>query len=166
MRRPGHGPAAPFWHRRRPCRWSRSSRAAEALGRSREASNGRLDSKPFPANQLGSDTDLLSQACNGGVEFFNLATSILNTLVPAVGRLSIGFAETDAVLKAIDGPFGEHLADQFAKVGLVPVTPLWSNGFRQITSSTRDIVAPSDLAGFKIRVPPAWRRWHPSCSPS
>ncbi len=132
-------------------------RAAEALARIREASNGRLDIKLFPANQLGSDTDLLSQVRNGGVEFFNLATSILNTLVPAAGILSIGFAFADdnTVLKAIDGPLGTYVAEQIAKAGLVSVTPLWSNGFRQITSSTRDIIAPNDLKGFKIRVPPA-----------
>ncbi len=132
-------------------------RAGEALARIREASNGRLDMKLFPANQLGSDTDLLSQVRNGGVEFFNLATSILNTLVPAAGILSIGFAFADdnAVLKAVDGPLGKYVAEQIAKAGLVSVTPLWSNGFRQVTSSTRDIVAPGDLRGFKIRVPPA-----------
>ena len=35
------------------------------------------------------------------------------------------------------------------------VTPLWNNGFRQITSSTREILTPDDLKGFKMRVPPA-----------
>ncbi len=59
------------------------------------------------------------------------------------------------VWKAVDGPLGKYIADQIAKVGLVSVAPLWSNGFRQITSSTRDIIAPADLKGFKIRVPPA-----------
>ena len=48
-------------------------------------SGGRLEMNLFPANQLGSDTDLISQVRNGGVEFLNIATSILNTLVPAVG---------------------------------------------------------------------------------
>ncbi len=132
-------------------------RAGEALARIRDASQGRLDMKLFPANQLGSDTDLLSQVRNGGVEFFNLATSILNTLVPAAGLLSIGFAfaDDDAVWKSADGPLGRYLADQIAKTGLVSVAPVWSNGFRQITSSTRDIVVPADLKGFKLRVPPA-----------
>ena len=132
-------------------------RAAEALTRIRDASGGRLDMKLFPANQLGSDTDLLSQVRNGGVEFFNLATSILNTLVPAAGLLSIGFAfpDYDAVWKATDGALGQYVAAQIAKVGLVSVTPLWNNGFRQLTSSTREIVAPADLKGFKMRVPPA-----------
>ena len=132
-------------------------RAAEALERIRTASNGRLDMKLFPANQLGSDTDLLSQVRNGGVEFFNLATSILNTLVPAAGLVNIGFAfkDYDEVWKAADGALGQYIAAQIAKVGLVSVTPLWNNGFRQITSSTRDILTPDDLKGFKMRVPPA-----------
>ena len=132
-------------------------RAGEALNRIREASNGRLDIKLFPANQLGSDTDLLSQVRNGGVEFFNLATSILNTLVPAAGLVNIGFAFTsyDEVWKAADGALGQYIAARTAKVGLVSVTNLWDNGFRQITSSTRDILKPDDLKGFKIRVPPA-----------
>lgn len=132
-------------------------RAGEALDRIREASNGRLDIKLFPANQLGSDTDLLSQVRNGGVEFFNLATSILNTLVPAAGLVNIGFAfkDYDDVWKAVDGALGQYIAAQIAKVGLVSVTPLWNNGFRQITSSTREILTPDDLKGFKMRVPPA-----------
>ena len=132
-------------------------RAAEALARIRDASGGRLDMKLFPANQLGSDTDLLSQVRNGGVEFFNLATSILNTLVPAAGLFSIGFSfpDYDAVWKATDGALGVYLAAQITKVGLVSVTPLWNNGFRQLTSSTREIVTPADLRGFKMRVPAA-----------
>lgn len=134
-----------------------NTRAGEALDRIREASNGRLDMKLFPANQLGSDTDLLSQVRNGGVEFFNLATSILNTLVPAAGLVNIGFAfkDYDDVWKAVDGQLGQYIAGQISKVGLVSVTPLWNNGFRQITSSTREILTPDDLKGFKMRVPPA-----------
>jgi len=35
-----------------------NARAQEAIERIREATNGRLEIKLFPANQLGSDTDL------------------------------------------------------------------------------------------------------------
>lgn len=132
-------------------------RAGEALARIRDASGGRLEIKLFPANQLGSDTDLISQVRNGGVEFLNISTSILNTLVAAVGIVNIGFAfpDYDAVWRAVDGELGQYVAGQIAKVGLVSVTNLWDNGFRQVTSSTRDILTPADLKGFKIRVPPA-----------
>lgn len=54
-----------------------NTRARQAVDRIREASQGRVEIRLFPANQLGSDTDLLSQLRSGGVEFFNLSTSIL-----------------------------------------------------------------------------------------
>src|SRR3954462_12191598 len=56
-----------------------NQRAREAIDRIRQAPDGRLQIRLFPANQLGSDTDLLSQVRSGGVEFFNLSSSILAT---------------------------------------------------------------------------------------
>jgi TRAP-type transport system periplasmic protein len=132
-------------------------RAAEALNRIREATGGKLDIKLFPANQLGSDTDLLSQVRGGSVEFFNLSTSILSTFVPVTGILNTGFAFTDydAVWKAMDGDLGTYVRAQIAKTPIMTVSRVWDNGFRQITSSLREIRTPNDLKGFKIRVPPA-----------
>lgn len=132
-------------------------RAQEAADRIREATKGRMDIKIFPANQLGSDTDLLAQVRSGGVEFFNLSTSILATLVPVAGIVNTGFAFPDyaTVWKAMDGQLGTYIRDQIGKAGLVAPMKLWDNGFRQITSSTREIKTPEDLKGFKIRVPPA-----------
>src|SRR4051812_35448855 len=132
-------------------------RAQEALDRIREATNGRLEIKLFPANQLGSDTDLLAQVRNGSVEFFNLSTSILSTFVPAATLPNTGFAfkDYDAVWKAMDGGLGEYVREQISKTPIMPVGKIWDNGFRHITSSTREIRTPEDLKGFKIRVPPA-----------
>src|SRR5690348_13366803 len=70
-------------------------RAQEAIDRIREATSGRLDIKLFPANQLGSDTDLLTQVRNGSVEFFNLSSSILATFAPIAGIVNTGFAFPD-----------------------------------------------------------------------
>src|SRR5437763_4676353 len=81
-----------------------NKRAQEAIDRIRNATGGRLDIKLFPANQLGSDTDLLSQVRSGGVEFFNQASVVLSTLVPAAGIINTGFAFHDynEVWKAMD----------------------------------------------------------------
>ena len=132
-------------------------RAQEALDRIREATNGRLEIKLFPANQLGSDTDLLAQVRNGSVEFFNLATSILATFVPAASLPNTGFAfkDYDAVWSAMDGGLGTYVRSEIARTPILTVSKVWDNGFRQITSSTREIRTPEDLKGFKIRVPPA-----------
>jgi tripartite ATP-independent transporter DctP family solute receptor len=134
-----------------------NTRARQALDRIREASQGRLEIRLFPANQLGSDTDLLSQLRSGGVEFFNLSTSILATFVAAAGIPNTGFAFADynAVWRAMDGALGDYIRAQITERGIVPVSKIQDNGFRQITTSTRPITKPEDLRGLKIRVPPA-----------
>jgi len=134
-----------------------NTRAQEAIGRIREATGGRLDMKLFPANQLGSDTDLLSQVRSGAVEFFNLSASILATFVPVAGIVNTGFAfkDYDAVWASMDGELGNYVRAQIAKTPIQTVAKIWDNGFRQITSSTREIRTPDDLKNFKIRVPPA-----------
>src|ERR1700755_1566888 len=132
-------------------------RAQEALARIREATSGRVDIKLFPANQLGSDTDLLTQVRNGSVEFFNLSSLILATLVPISGSNRAGFAfkNYDEVWGAMDGQLGDHIRSEIAKTPIFTVSKIWDNGFRHVTSSTREIRAPADLKGFKLRVPPA-----------
>ena len=132
-------------------------RAKEALDRIRQATSGRVDIKLFPANQLGSDTDLLTQVRNGSVDFFNLSSLILATFVPVSGITSVGFAfkNYDEVWKAMDGDLGSYIRAEIAKTPIFTVSKIWDNGFRQVTSSGREIKSPADLKGFKIRVPPA-----------
>jgi tripartite ATP-independent transporter DctP family solute receptor len=132
-------------------------RAKEALDRIREATSGRVNIKLFPANQLGSDTDLLGQVRNGSVEFFNLSSLILATFVPLSGITSVGFAfkSYDDVWKAMDGDLGNHIRAEIAKTPIFTVSKIWDNGFRHITSSTREIKTADDLKSFKMRVPPA-----------
>lgn len=134
-----------------------NKRAQEAINRIRNATNGRLDIKLFPANQLGSDTDLLSQVRSGGVEFFNQASVVLSTLVPAAGIVNTGFAFHDynEVWKAMDGPLGTYVRAQIEKVGLLTMSKPWDNGFRNVTTSTKAVKAPDDLKGLKMRVPAA-----------
>jgi len=122
--------------------------------------NGRVEIQIFPSNQLGSDTDMLSQLRSGGIEFFTLSGLILSTLVPVASINGIGFAFPDypSVWKAMDGDLGQYVRNQIAKANLVAMEKIWDNGFRQTTSSTKPIQGPEDLKGFKIRVPvsPLW----------
>lgn len=135
-------------------------RAQEMAAAIKAETNGRFDLQIFPSNQLGSDTDTLSQLRSGGVEFFTLSGLILSTLVPAASINGVGFAFPDyaSVWKAMDGDLGAYVRQQIAKVNLVVLDKIWDNGFRQTTSSTKAIAAPDDLRGFKIRVPvsPLW----------
>jgi tripartite ATP-independent transporter DctP family solute receptor len=135
-------------------------RAKEMVDAIRDETRGRVDIQIFPNNQLGSDTDTLSQLRSGGVEFFTLSGLILSTLVPAASITGIAFAFTDynKVWAALDGELGAYVRAQTLKANIVAMERIWDNGFRQITSSTRPIVTADDLKGFKIRVPvsPLW----------
>jgi tripartite ATP-independent transporter DctP family solute receptor len=135
-------------------------RQQEAAERIKKATNGTVDIQVFPNNQLGSDTDMLSQLRTGAIDFFTLSGLILSTLVPVAAINGVGFAfkDYDTVWTAMDGKLGAHVRGEIDKRGLVAMDRIWDNGFRQITSSTRPIKAPEDLKGFKIRVPvsPLW----------
>src|SRR5690349_4629592 len=135
-------------------------RAKEMAAAIKADTKGRFDLQIFPNNQLGSDTDMLSQIRSGGVEFFTLSGLILATLVPAASINGIGFAfpDYDTVWKAMDGDLGAYVRGEINKAGLEVMEKCWDNGFRQTTSSTKPINGPEDLKGFKIRVPvsPLW----------
>jgi TRAP-type transport system periplasmic protein len=135
-------------------------RQGEAVARIKAATNGAVDIQVFPNNQLGSDTDMLSQLRSGAIDFFTLSGLILSTLVPVASINGIGFAfkDYDTVWKAMDGKLGAYVRGEIDKRGLVAMDKMWDNGFRQITSSTKPIKTPEDLKGFKIRVPvsPLW----------
>jgi tripartite ATP-independent transporter DctP family solute receptor len=132
-------------------------RAQEAADRIVNATSGRVEIKIFPNSQLGSDTDTLSQLRAGAVEFFTLSGLILSTLVPVAAINGVGFAFKDyaQVWQAMDGPLGAMVRAEITKRGLIPFEKIWDNGYRQMTSSSKPIKGPEDLAGFKMRVPPS-----------
>lgn len=135
-------------------------RQREAAERIRQSTGGQVDIQIFPNNELGSDTDMLSQLRSGAIDYFTLSGLILSTLVPPASINGIGFAfkDYDTVWKTMDGALGAYVRGEVAKRGLVAMEKMWDNGYRQITSSTRVIRTPDDLRGFKIRVPvsPLW----------
>jgi TRAP-type transport system periplasmic protein len=132
-------------------------RTVEAMEAIRKESGGKIDIQVFPNNQLGGDTDMLSQLRSGAIEFFTLSPLILSTLVPNASITGIGFAWSgyDKVWPAMDGELGASVRAQIQKAGLYAFEKQYDNGFRQITSSTKPINGPDDLKGFKIRVPPS-----------
>jgi len=135
-------------------------RLREAIDAIAAETDGRVVVSLFPNNQLGSDSDMISQLRSGALELATMPGAVLSTLIPASSLPSLGFAFTsyDKVWAAIDGEVGNHIRRVIAKANLVPFDAMWDNGFRQITSSTRPIRTPEDLKGLKLRVPvvPLW----------
>ena len=132
-------------------------RATEAAAAIKAESKGRFQIDIFPNNQLGNDTDTLSQLRSGGVEFFSMSGLILSTLVPAasINNMSFAFPDYATVWNTMDGDLGAYVRKQIAAANLVAMDKMWDNGFRQTTTSTKPIVTPADFKGMKLRVPPS-----------
>ena len=135
-------------------------RLKEAIGLIATESGGRVVIELFPNNQLGSDSDMMSQIRSGALEMATFPGVVMSTLIPVTAITGVGFAFSgyDKVWAAMDGGLGNHIRGAIEKANLVPLSTVWDNGFRQITSGTKPIRTPEDLKNFKIRVPvvPLW----------
>jgi TRAP-type transport system periplasmic protein len=143
-----------------PATHSVNVRLKEAIEAITAETKGAIEINLFPNNQLGSDTDMMTQLRSGALELATMPGTVMSTLVPTASLTGVGFAFTsyDKVWAAMDGEVGQFIRGNMEKVGLVPFDAVWDNGFRQITTSTRAINTPDDLKNFKIRVPvvPLW----------
>ncbi|MGA2127661.1 MAG: TRAP transporter substrate-binding protein [Xanthobacteraceae bacterium] len=143
-----------------PATHSVNVRLKEAVDAITAETAGQVAISLFPNNQLGSDTDMITQLRSGALELATMPGTVMSTLIPIASLTGVGFAFTsyDKVWAAMDGDVGSLIRRSIEKVGLIPFESVWDNGFRQITSSTHPIKTPEDLANFKIRVPvvPLW----------
>jgi TRAP-type transport system periplasmic protein len=148
------------WANNIPLTHPSNVRVKEAADAIRAASGGKVDIQIFPNNQLGGDTDMLSQVRSGAIDIFPLSGLILQTLVPLAGINGLAFAFKDyaTVWQAMDGELGAFIRTAIGKTGLHTFDRILDNGFRNITTSTKPINSAADLQGFKIRVPvsPLW----------
>ena len=143
-----------------PVSHSVNVRLKEAVDAISAETKGRVAIQVFPNNQLGNDSDMMSQVRSGALELATFPGTVMSTLVPVTSITGVGFAFSsyDKVWAAMDGAIGDHIRRAIAKTSLVPFERVWDNGFRQITTSTKPIRTPDDLKNFKIRVPlvPLW----------
>src|ERR1700722_5711773 len=143
-----------------PATHSVNVRLREAIEAVTAETKGQVAINLFPNNQLGSDTDMMTQLRSGALELATMPGTVMSTLIPTASLTGVGFAFTnyDKVWAAMDGEVGKFIRGNIEKVGLIPFEAVWDNGFRQITSSTHPIKTPEDLVNFKIRVPvvPLW----------
>jgi tripartite ATP-independent transporter DctP family solute receptor len=132
-------------------------RLKEAADHIAKDSDGRIELRLFPNNQLGGEVDLLNQVRSGAVEMFVVGGLIASSVVPLSALDGVGFAFKDSatVMKGMDGELGAYIRAALLKANLYAPATIWDYGFRQITSSVRPIKAVDDLSGMKIRVPGA-----------
>jgi len=85
------------------------------------------------------------------------SSSYLTDRVPQLGiaDLPFLFARTQAARAAMDGALGDLLARKIEERVNYRVLGWFENGFRHISNRVREVRAPKDLAGLRIRVLPS-----------
>ena len=116
-------------------------------------SGGRLRTKIYPGAQLGAERDTLEITVFGGIDFNRVNIAPLNALSPAtlVPALPFLFRDQAHMRAAMDGAPGKAILDALEPHGLIGLC-FYDSGARSFYTRDRQIHAPEDLRGLKIRV--------------
>ncbi|MDR2799917.1 MAG: TRAP transporter substrate-binding protein [Desulfovibrio sp.] len=120
----------------------------------KKKTNGEIEIKVFPSDQLGNQRQLVEGAQLGTVDMVLTSDSQLSSFIDVFGVLNLPFLfrDIDHVAKTMDGKVGEVFSKEAEKKGVV-ILGYWENGFRHVSNSRRPIEKLEDLKGLKIRTP-------------
>jgi tripartite ATP-independent transporter DctP family solute receptor len=115
--------------------------------------NGRVEVKIFPNNQLGSEEEVAQSVRTGTIEAEILYTGSLQPLAPSIGVMMLPYAFTtnEQVWKAMDA-MKAPLNERLPKEAGVRILGYFEKGFRVLTNSKKPIEYIEDLKGVKVRV--------------
>ncbi len=119
-----------------------------------EETAGRVTIKLFPAEILGTDTQMTELLSIGNLDMCITAHGALATYEPklAVLELPFLFDSPEKASHLLDGPVGQELAANLPSRE-IRLLAYWENGLRQITNNLHAVNSPADLQGLKIRGP-------------
>lgn len=124
--------------------------------------NEKLGSKAkvvvFGSSQLGGDSELMQKLRLGTVEFA-IPSTVMSSAVDAFGMFEMPYlVKSRAHMMKIEKDVVWPALAPMAEAKGYKLLAVWENGFRNITTNTKPIVKPADLAGMKLRVPQGkWR---------
>ena len=126
-----------------------------------QRTKGEVTIKMFPAEQLGKEVDLIQQVKSGAVDLSAPSMAALSNLAPALEIASAPFLWADwaQAQNVISGPAFQPIFDELAaKHGVLMLSKIWYWGWRNLTTGSKAVNIPADMAGLKIRVPesPVW----------
>jgi tripartite ATP-independent transporter DctP family solute receptor len=119
----------------------------------KERSNGRIEIKLYPSNQLGKgEREMTEGIQQGAIDLLVTSTGPLGGFSPSINILDFPFLFRDFnhVDLVMDGPIGRKLLDDFEKANIKALA-FWENGFRHLTNAKRSVVKVEDGKGLKIR---------------
>jgi len=118
-----------------------------------ELSDGKLEIKIYPSQQLGTERQCLELLQIGSVDITKVSAAVMDGFAPVYKVLSIPyiFKSRDHQSSVLSGPIGKKIlatGEEFWLRGLC----FYDSGSRSFYTKDKPIMHPDDLEGMKIRV--------------
>jgi tripartite ATP-independent transporter DctP family solute receptor len=131
--------------------------ALEAAGKEiAEKTGGRIEMQVFPASQLGTQRDMIEALASNALQLYTDGAGTFGSWVPAISVLEAPYVWRDAaqMARGMASPDARVLVDQLVKTRGMRILDTIYYGTRQVTTASKAVSHPRDMAGFKLRVPP------------
>lgn len=122
----------------------------------KEKSGGRIEIQSFPNGQLGSGKDMIEAVSAGALQFTTDGAGALGAFLPQLTLIEAPYLWRDAAHLAkaagtqVYGKMNQDLVSR-RNMRMLNVTYY---GKRHLTTGSKQVRTPADMAGFKLRVPP------------
>lgn len=109
-----------------------------------------------PSATMGNDVEMLTSVGAGIIQITANSQGAFSQVVPEIGLLGLPFlfSDLESAWAVVDGEVGDVI-DQRAQASGLKVIGYWDNGIRHISHLSKHVLEPADLAGMRIRTPPA-----------
>lgn len=118
-----------------------------------EYSDGSLNIRIFPNQQLGSERETLELLQIGSIGMTKVSSSAIENFVPRLRVYGVPylFGDEDHILRVLNGDIGRELLLEGETFWLRGLT-YYDAGKRSFYTKDRPVITPDDLQGLKIRV--------------
>jgi tripartite ATP-independent transporter DctP family solute receptor len=116
-------------------------------------SNKRIEVRLFSAGELGQEIEQYDLLQTASLEAALLGGQILSSVTPEYAMFEAPYLWRDQthLRKVWDGAIGKEVSDAILKRKNIQIIGAWNRGARNLTTSSKMVKSPADLAGLKIR---------------
>ncbi len=118
-----------------------------------QKSNGCIKMQIFANAALGTDQDMVEGMQMGSIDMASPSTGATGSVVPEATILDLPYLFDDYkhVYAVMDGPIGsQDIYRMYDGAGFHPLG-YWEIGFRNLTTKSKPVQTPADIAGLKLR---------------
>lgn len=121
----------------------------------KEKTNGRIEVRVLPSEQLGSERQVMEGLQFGSVEMGYVTGNVVDSFEPAAGLLSLPYIVRDFEhgFSIEDGPIGDEIKRRVLEKTSVRILGHNVTGFRMLATKARRVQSLKNFAGLKVRVP-------------